>query len=160
MKYRSLTYIYIFYEVNLHVTLIHYPKYDLHPSNNHQDIRQTHWTMKYRLRIHICFMRPTFVLHWSIIPNIIFLHQTVFKILSKIPGPCNIFLRVRKCHLTWGAVRQLSCMTSVGRFWRHFWRSDVISHQFPPNVLTSTYKRGAKPNISWSKHVAILAYNW
>ena len=26
----------------------------------------------------------------------------------------------RKCCLTWGGLRQLSCMTSVWQFWRHF----------------------------------------
>ena len=51
-KYRSLTY--IFYKVNLYVTLIHYIKYDLHPSNSLQDIRQNHWTMNYRSQNHLC----------------------------------------------------------------------------------------------------------
>ena len=78
------------YLVNLCVTLIHYIKYDLHPSNSLQDIRQNHWTMKYMSLTHIRLMRPTFVSHWSIIPNIIFLYQAVFKILSKITGPWNI----------------------------------------------------------------------
>ena len=32
-----------------------------------------------------------------------------------------------------------------------------FSRQFPPNVSTSMYKRGAVPNISWSKNVVILA---
>ena len=34
-------------EVNLCVALIHYPIYDIHPSNTLEDIRQNHWTMKY-----------------------------------------------------------------------------------------------------------------
>ena len=85
-KYRSLTYI-IFWEVSLRVILIDYPKYDIHPSNGLTDIRQNHWTMKYRSMAHIYFMRPIFVSHWSIIPNITFSHQSVSKILSKITGP-------------------------------------------------------------------------
>ena len=40
------------------------------------------------------------------------------------------------------------------------WIFDVLtsfSHQFPPNVSTSTYKRGAVLNFSWSKNAVILA---
>ena len=87
---KYVTGLYIFYEINLCVTLIHYIKYDLHPSDSLQDLRQNHWTIKYRSLTHICLIRPTFVSYWSIIQNIIFLHQTVFKILSKITGPWNI----------------------------------------------------------------------
>ena len=87
---KYVTDLYIFYEINLCVTLIHYIKYDLHPSDSLQDLRQIHWTIKYRSLTHIGLIRPTFVSHWSIIPYIIFLHQTVFKILSKITGPRNI----------------------------------------------------------------------
>ena len=47
MKYRSRP-IYIFYLVNRCVTLIHYIKCDLHPSNSLQDTRRNHWTMKYK----------------------------------------------------------------------------------------------------------------
>ena len=52
----------------------------------------------------------------------------------------------RKCRLTWWVVRWLSCMTIL--------IFDVLTsflRQFPPNVSTSMCKRGAKPNISWSK---------
>ena len=52
-----------------------------------------------------------------------------------------------KCCLTWRGERQLLCMYDD---------FDVIadlsvsfSHQFPPNVSTLTYKRGAESNISW-----------
>ena len=50
-------------------------------------------------------MRPIFVSHWSIIPNITFLHQTVFKILSKITRPqiqvtdLYIFYEVNLCFI-------------------------------------------------------------
>ena len=30
------------------VILVDYPKYDIHPSTSLTDIRQNHWTMKYR----------------------------------------------------------------------------------------------------------------
>ena len=82
-----LTYI---YEVNLCIKLIHYPKYDLHPSNSFQDIRQNRWTMKYRSLTYIYFMRSIIVSHWSIIPSVTFIHQTVFKILGKVIQPWNI----------------------------------------------------------------------
>ena len=80
----------IFYEVNLCVTLIHYPKYDLQPSNSFQNIRQNHWPMKYRSQIYIYFMRSIFVSHWPIIPSMTIIHQIVFKILGKIIQPWNI----------------------------------------------------------------------
>ena len=67
-------------EVNLCVKLIHYPKYDLHPSNSFQDIRQNHWTMKCRSPTYIYFMWSIFVSHWSIISSMIFIHQIVLKI--------------------------------------------------------------------------------
>ena len=53
-------------------------------SNSFQDIRQNHWTMKYRSLTYIHFMRSIFVSHWSIIPSMTFIHQIVFKILGKI----------------------------------------------------------------------------
>ena len=39
------------------------PKYDLHPSNSFQDIRQNHWTMKCRSPTYIYFMWSIFVSH-------------------------------------------------------------------------------------------------
>ena len=38
----------IFYKVDLGVTVIHYPKYNFSPSNSLQDMKQNHWTIKYR----------------------------------------------------------------------------------------------------------------
>ena len=49
-----------------------------------QDIRQNHWTTKYRSLTCIYFMRSIFVSYWSISPNMMFVHQISFKILSKI----------------------------------------------------------------------------
>ena len=82
-----VTDLHIFYEVILCVTLIYYPKYDLHPSNSFQDIRQNHWTMKYRSLTYIYFMRSIFESHCLIIPSMTFIHQIVFKILGKIIQP-------------------------------------------------------------------------
>ena len=59
-----------------------------------------------------------------------------------------------KCRLTWGSVRRLSCLTSGWRFWHfdfNFYVLASFSSQFPPNIPTSTYKRGTEPNVSWSK---------
>ena len=53
---------YIFDEVNLCVTLMHYPKYDVYPSNNLGDIKQYHWTTIYRSVTYIHFMRSIFVI--------------------------------------------------------------------------------------------------
>ena len=47
----------IFYEVDLCVTLIYYPKYNTSPSNSIQDIKQNHWTIKYRSLTYIYSMR-------------------------------------------------------------------------------------------------------
>ena len=81
--------LHIFYEVNLCVTLIHYHKYDIPPSNSLQDIKQSNWTAKYRSLTCIYFIRLIFVSHWSIVPSMTFLHQIIFKILSKVTGPQN-----------------------------------------------------------------------
>ena len=77
------------YEVNHCDTLGHYTKYDIHPSNSLEDIKQIHWTTKYRSLTYIYFMRSIFVSHWSIIPSMTFIHQIVFKILGKTTQPWN-----------------------------------------------------------------------
>ena len=59
---------YIYFEVKVWVTLIIW-KYDTHASNSLWNIRQSHWTMKYRSH------RPTFILrskvrsYWPLIPK-------------------------------------------------------------------------------------------
>ena len=40
--------LHILYEVNLCVTLIHYLKSDIPQSNSLQNVKQSHWTKKYR----------------------------------------------------------------------------------------------------------------
>ena len=88
MKYRSLTH--IFYEIYLCVTLIHYPKYNISPSNSLPDKKQTRWTIKYRSLTYRYLIRSISVSHWSIIPTMMFIHQIILKILSKITRPWNI----------------------------------------------------------------------
>ena len=53
--------------------------------------------MKYRSLTHLYFMRSIFMSNWSIIPSrcITFLHQTVFKIFSKITGPRSLIYFMR-----------------------------------------------------------------
>ena len=79
-------------EVNLCVTLIHYPKYmyNISPSNSLQDIKQNHWTIKYRSLTYIYLMRSIFVPDWSTLPIMMFIHQIILKILNKITIPWNI----------------------------------------------------------------------
>ena len=80
----------IFYKVDLWVTLIYNPKYNISPSNNLQGIKQNRWTIKYRLLTYIYLIRTIYVSHWSIIPNTMFIHQIILKILSKITRPWKI----------------------------------------------------------------------
>ena len=54
---------YISSGVNFRVTLIHYPNYDILPSNSLEDIKQNHWTAKYMSLTYIYFMRSIFVTH-------------------------------------------------------------------------------------------------
>ena len=82
--------LHIFYEANLCVTLIHYPKHKIPPSNSLQDIKQNHRKTKYRSLTYIYFMRPIFVSHGSIIQSTTFIIQIVFKIKGKITGLWNI----------------------------------------------------------------------
>ena len=44
-------------------------KYDTHPSNNVWDLRQNHWTMKYRSQWHTFILRANFWPYWPIIPK-------------------------------------------------------------------------------------------
>ena len=81
---------YIFYKVNLWVTLIHYPKYNISPSNSLQDMKQNHWTIKYRSLTYIYLIRSIYMSHWSIMPTMMFIHQIILRILSKITSPWNI----------------------------------------------------------------------
>ena len=49
----SVTDPYTFYEVDLCVTLIHYPKFDISPSNSLEDMIQNHWTITKITDLHI-----------------------------------------------------------------------------------------------------------
>ena len=80
----------IIYKVDLWVTVIHYPKYNVSPSNSLQDMKQNLWTIKYRSLTYIYLIRSMYVSHWSIVPIMMFSHQMILKILSKITRPWNI----------------------------------------------------------------------
>ena len=90
----------IFYKVDLCVTLIHYPKYNISPLKRLQDMKDNCCTVKYRSRTNIYLIRSIYASHWSIIPTMMFIHQIILKILSKITRAWNI------CHvdlyLLWG----------------------------------------------------------
>ena len=62
----------------------------LYPSNSLQDMKQNRWTIKYRSLTYIYLIRSIYVSHWSIIPIMMFIHQIILKILSKITRPWNI----------------------------------------------------------------------
>ena len=57
-------------------------------------MKQNRWTIKYRSRTYILtyiyLVTSMYVSHWSIIPNMIFIHQIILKILRKITRPWNI----------------------------------------------------------------------
>ena len=70
--------------------MIHYPKYNVSPSNSFQEMKQNRWTIKYRSLIYIYLVRSMYVSHWSIIPTMMFIHQIILRILSKITRRWNI----------------------------------------------------------------------
>ena len=84
MKYRSLTHIYF-------TRLIFESHWSIIPSTIYrQDLKQNHWTIKYRSLTYIYLVRSIYVSHWSIIPTMMFIHQIILKMLSKITRPWNI----------------------------------------------------------------------
>ena len=78
------------YKMDLWVAEIHYTKYNVSPSNSLQDMKQNRWTIKYRSLTYIYLVRSMYLSHWSIIPTMMFIHQIILKILSKITRPWNI----------------------------------------------------------------------
>ena len=53
-------------------------------------MKQSRWTIKYRSLTYIYLVRSIYVSHWSIIPTMMFSHQIILTILSKITRPWNI----------------------------------------------------------------------
>ena len=53
-------------------------------------MKQNRWTIKYRSPTYIYLIRSIYVSHWSILPNMMFIHQIILTILSKITRPWNI----------------------------------------------------------------------
>ena len=72
------------------VTLIHYPKYNVSTSDSLQDMKQNCWTIKYWSLTYIYLVRSNYVSQWSIIATMMFIHQIILKILSKITRSWNI----------------------------------------------------------------------
>ena len=134
MKYRSLTN--IFYKVDLWVTLIHYPKYNISPSNSLQDIKQNCCTIKYRSLTYIYLIRSIYVSHWSIKLTMMFIHQIILKILSKITRSWNIgqddtfTLRSKfgsHCFIIW--IYDTHAFNSPGYIRQNHWPMKYRSHR-------------------------------
>ena len=109
----------IFYEVNLCVKLIDYPKCDIHPSNNLTDIRQNHRTTKYMsLAMYILWGQSL----WSIIPNMspvkricVFEHS----VMTNFNCACPAIQRGQGSgFLSEGSSWLNACMSEQQRFWR------------------------------------------
>ena len=109
---------------------------DIPESNSLQDIKQNHWTAKYRSRTYIYIVRSIFVSHWSIIPSMTFLHQIIFKILSKITDPWNI--GQWSTYILWG---QSLCHTDRLYQVRHFSTSlqDIKQNHWTMKYRSITY---------------------
>ena len=74
----------LFYEVDFCVTPIHYPKYNISPSNSLQDMKQNHSAIKQRSLTYIYLMRTIFVSHCSIIPTMMFIHHVDLYIYFEV----------------------------------------------------------------------------
>ena len=85
MKYWSPTHIYL----TRSIFESQCSKYNVSPSNSLQDMKQNCWTIKYRSLTYIYLVRSMYVSHWSIIATMMFIHQIILKILSKITRPWN-----------------------------------------------------------------------
>ena len=98
-----------FYVVNLCITWIQYSSYEIYPSNSLQDIRQNHWTMKYRslTYINVYSFSSMFVSHQINISSTTFIHQIHFTTRAGIYKTlCSQQLLVSKygwiCHKNFG----------------------------------------------------------
>ena len=91
MRRGSHTDPHIFYKVDLWVTLIHFPKYNISQSKSLQDVKQN--PIKYRSLTYIYLIRSIYASHW-------FIDQIILKISSKVTRPWNI--GHIDLHLLWG----------------------------------------------------------
>ena len=95
----------LFCEVNLYVTLIHYPKYDIPPSNSLQYIKQNRWTMKYRSPTYIYINhQPTYTLMKAVFSEETYVPPTIYLSLELIcemrwdtPKHCNLLVCLNVC---------------------------------------------------------------
>ena len=53
-------------------------------------MKQNCWTIKYRSLTYIYLVRSMYVSQWCIIPTMMFIHQIILKILSKITRSWNV----------------------------------------------------------------------
>ena len=109
-----------------------------------QDIKQKHRTIKYRSLTYTYLMRSMFVSHWSILPTMIFIHQIILKILSKITRPWSI--DHVDLYLFWGQ--------SLGHTIIIIWKYDTSSSNNLENIRqnhwTMKYRSQCSTFILWS----------
>ena len=157
---------YIFNKVDLWVTLIHYPKYNVSPSNSLQDMKQNCWTIHYRSLIYYRYLvRSIYVSHWSIIPTMMFIHQIILKILSKITRPWNI--GHVDLYLLWGqslghTVSLSENMTLMHQIvletWQSQWTMEYRSHR-PTFILRSYWPIIPKYDVHTSNSLQDVKQN-
>ena len=109
-------------------------------------MKQNHWTIKYRSLTYIYLVRSIYVSHWSIIPTMMFIHQIILKILSKITRPWNIghvdifTLRSKlesHCLIIWKYDTHAS--NSLGDIRQSHWTMKYTSHR-PTFILRSNVR--------------------
>ena len=109
--------------------------YNISPSNNLQDMKQNRWTIKYRSLIFIKLVRSIYVSQWSIIPIMMFGHQIILKILSKITRPyrsCWLIFTLKSkfgshCLIIWKYDNHAS--NSLGDIRQNHWTMKYRSHR-------------------------------
>ena len=105
--------------------------------SNWSNMKQNRWTIKYRSMTYIYLVSLIYVSHWSIIPTMMFIHQIILKILSKITSPWNIvhvdlylFFRAKfgsHCLIIWKYDTHAS--NSLGDIRQNHWTMKYRSHR-------------------------------
>ena len=93
-------------------------------------MKQNHWTIKYRPLTYIYLVRSIYVSHWS---TMMFIHQIILTILSKITRPWNI--RHVDLYLLWGqslghTVSLSEKITLIADIRQNHWTMKYRSHRF------------------------------
>ena len=105
-------------------------------------MKQNRWTIRYRSLTYIYLVRAIYVSQWFIIPTMMFIHQIILKILSKIIRPWNIghvdifTLRSKfgHCLIIWKYNNHAS--NSLGNIKQNHWTMKYRSH-WPTFILRS-----------------------